>query len=226
MTNHTSSVQERMRQNAATNHPRLAALGRTTIPAINCTSCGQTESSVFWTVVRDTGDTLHLRCPVCESFEVRYDLLKNLILPSRNRSWMLLAAASLVAVSVGAGIGAGVGSASLEPTSFDTGRAWMDARAGKAVQLAFGHREEVIYLAPGDRQVEVDRLRAEVADRYGIREAGLLRSVRHLGGFDQTRLILAHDSRGWRTRLAACGWERTGSQSQRSPGSQRSNPTC
>ena len=87
----------------------------------------------------------------------------------------------------------------------------METRGIQILDFAAGGQREVVYLAPGNRQAEVKRHIEEITAVAGATEAGLLRSVHHLGELNETRLILARDSRIWRSRLDVCGWKRPSS---------------
>ena len=209
MTDHPTEIQERLRQNAAKNYVRFGSAGLIgkKIPVIVCDQCGHTESCVFWPAIDDRDDVLQLGCPLCEECVVWYDLARNEVRRNRTRRRILAAAAVLIVLSAGVG----TVSASRHPSAPEGFRVWMETRGTQILDLAAGGQREVVYLAPGNRETEVKRHIQEITAVAGAAEAGLLRSVHHLGELNETRLILARDSRIWRSRLDVCGWKRPSS---------------
>ena len=198
-----AGIQEQMRRNSARNYPRLAALGLlgNKVPVITCSWCGHMESCVFWTVEKDTGDTLHLRCPACEVGGVRYNLTRNIVSEPMTRNRSLIAAGLLLLLAAGVG----VVSTSQSKGKLDGLRAWADEQSYEVVRAVLGDGGEVIYLASGDRKSEVERhVKATVP---GDKAASLLHTVSYLPELNQTRLVLRNNSPAWRNWLTACGWE-------------------
>ena len=87
MTDHSAGMWARMRRNAAENAPRFVELGleRDKLPVIDCRGCGTAESALFWSLTEVASSSLHLNCPTCESYGVRYHAARRQLAHSRSR---------------------------------------------------------------------------------------------------------------------------------------------
>ncbi len=232
MTDPQAGMWERMRRNAAENGPRFTELhlDRDKMPVIDCRECGTTESARFWSLTEVSGSTLHFNCPTCESYGVRYNAARGELLHSRSLRGRLRLGTEVVAgltlllvLGIGGSVAANGGltrhnwsvksaeaqrqitrkmeSAANRITPGDPAAGfilphWLTAAAGGG---------ETAYFAAGDQQAAIRSFVREL----GPRDAQLLRSAHYLPEEDHTRVILAGDSRAWRSYLLRCGWKKS-----------------
>lgn len=229
MSDHSAGIWERMRRNAAENAARFAGLGlrRDQVPTIDCRECGTLESGLFWSVTQVAEATLHLQCPTCESYGVQYNTARGKLVHSRSRRWKRwlgapeIAAAVTLILALAAG-GSAVRNGGLTRHSWDVESAEAqrqksqksessapragDGRLGIALPQWFAPSRksgEAVYFAVGDQLKDVKQYVQEI----GPRDGGLLRSVQYLPEENQTRLILASESRAWRSYLGRGEWK-------------------
>jgi hypothetical protein len=239
-----------MRRNAAENAMRFAELGlaRDKMPVIDCRHCGTAESALFWSLTVVTKSSLHLHCPTCESYGVRYHAARGKLVHSRSRRGKLgtateaVAALMLIVVLL---IGASVvvdGGLTRHNWSMKSAEAQrqitlrmesaaLRAAPGHLLGAGFARRDwlaaaarggETFYFATGDQQSAIRSLMGKM----GPRDARLLRSVTYLPEEGQTRLILAGDSRAWRSSLKRCGWNTSADFRAVAQQAGEKKPTC
>jgi hypothetical protein len=229
MTDHSVGMWERMRRNAAENAPRFVELRleRDKLPVIDCRECGTAESALFWSLREVAGSNLHLNCPTCESYGVRYHAARRQLVHSRSRRGKLGTATEAVAaltlilvIGFGGHVAAngGLTRHNWSVKSAEAQRQITRQMGSAANRLAPGHASagfalpnrlaaasrggEAVYFAAGAQQAAIRSFARELDPG----DAQLLRSALYLPEEDLTRVILAGDSRAWRSYLARCGW--------------------
>lgn len=229
MTDHSAGMWERMRRNAEENAVRFPqlGLGRDQVPVIDCRECGTTESGLFWSLTEVSGSDLHLHCPTCHTYGVRYNVARGELVHSRSlRGRFGLGTTELVAICM---LLIGIGAGGSVATDGRLARHVWDVTRVEAQRIEHGMKsavqqvgrrpsgggsalpksiipaargQEGIYFASGDQR---ENVRAHVKE-IGPRDAQLLQSVDYLPADHQSRLILGGDSRAWRRYRARCGW--------------------
>lgn len=66
----------RLMHNHSQNRAKLqkAGIAESAAPTLFCRSCGYAENALFWTPHTDVEHSLHVGCPSCESYDVRFRL--------------------------------------------------------------------------------------------------------------------------------------------------------